>query len=307
MLFRSVNDCVLNFNDLATTGIDDYDALRTKTLVDNPHDMLLMTKLNGRDFAINSIPLDTINITNLPLSTRVGTTGSYTINASNLAGIVPNNYCIKLVDYKLNTTINLRNESYTTVLDSNDNATYRFSIVIEPNATALNVTASVSVPVNNLTNVQASVNSASNFNYYLINTTTGTKVDSVMNNNTAQFNNVAAGYTYKVQAVQVGGAICSVAETMVEIVANVTNIHTNATKALQSYYANGTIVVKTNATYEPATITVHNMLGQLLTSKKITLNGQTELVVLGDIATQNVLVTVVSNTTNYSNKITVIK
>lgn len=301
-----VNDCVINFNDLATTGIDDYDAIRGKTEIDSKNDMLLMTKLNGRDFAINSIPLDTVNITSIPLSTRVGNTGSYTINASNLAGIVPNNYCIKLVDYKLNTTINLRNESYTTILDSIDNESYRFSIVIEPNATTLSITANVTTPTNTTT-VQANVNSAGNFNYYLINTTTNTKIDSVMNTNTAQFNNVAVGYTYKIQAVQVGGAICSVAETTVEVVGSVTNIKTNATNPLQSYYANGAIVIKTNATYEPATISVHNMLGQLLTSKKITLNGQTELVALGDIATQNVLVTVVSNTTNYSTKITVIK
>ncbi|MEQ1733489.1 MAG: hypothetical protein ABL940_07440 [Bacteroidia bacterium] len=302
-----MNDCVINFNANATTGVDIYDAVKGITKVSEKTSMTLMTQLNGVDYTINSIPLDSVNVTTIPLSTRVGTSGTYTLSATDLAEILPSKSCVTLIDHKLNTTTNLRTENYTTTLDSNDNATYRFDIVIAPN-TGHEITASVNAPQPNdsVGTVQVTPTVAGNYNYYLINTSTGAKVDSVLNATSANFTGVKVG-TYKVQASQVGGNLCSVAETAFEMIGNITAIKTTVAtiKAITSYYANGTIVVKTNATYEPATVNVYNALGQLLSTKKITLNGQTEFVSLTNIAPQTVVMSVVSNGTNYTNKIVI--
>ncbi|MBC7412493.1 MAG: hypothetical protein H7331_08580 [Bacteroidia bacterium] len=301
------NDCVINFNDAATTGIDIYDAVKGITKVTDKATMTLMTKLNGVDYTINSIPLDSVNVTTIALSTHVGTSGTYTLGATNLATILPSKSCVTLIDHKLNTTTNLRTGNYTTTLDSSENAIYRFDVVIVPN-TGLEITAVVNVPQPNdsLGTVQVTPTIASNYNYYLINTATGIKVDSVINAPSANFTGIKLGM-YKVQASQVGGNICSVAETAFEMVGNITAIKTTTdkAKAITSYYANGTIVLKTTTTYEPAIINVYNALGQLLSTKKIALNGQTEFVNLSNIAPQTLVMSVISNSINYTNKIIV--
>jgi hypothetical protein len=306
-----VNDCVINFSDDASTGIDDLDALRFKTMVDTKADMLIMTQLNGKDFAINSLKLDTVNITTIPVSMRVGTTQNYTISATDFATVFPSTYCVKLIDHKLNTTTNLRTQTYTTTLDSLDNSLYRFDVVIVPNA-GLTVDAVINTPLPNTVVGSAQINPTvvGNYNFYLINAITSSKIDSVLNATNATFGNLTVG-NYKVQATLVNGNLCSVAETMFTMDSSaifVTRIASNQNNnAVNTYYANGSVMIKTNTSYENATVIVYNAIGQQLASKKITMNGQTEYLTLTDVSAQAVFVTIVSNTINYTNKLILAK
>jgi hypothetical protein len=301
------NDCIINFNTNATTGLDDYDALRTIKKVDSKASMMLMTDYNGKNYAINSLPLDSVNTTTLPLSAKVGTTGNYTLSASSIASMLPSTYCITLVDTKLNTTINLRTQSYTTVLDSLENDTPRFNVVIMPN-TGLYINTSITLTNDSIGAVNVTPTVGGNYDFKLINTLTNITIATTTNATSALFTNVAVG-NYKVQATRVGGAVCDVAETAFDIAntAVITSAKASVKNSTNVLYANGNLSIITKPTYQNTTINVYSTVGQLLLSKTITANGQTEFINLGNIASQTALVNISSNTENSTTKVVLVK
>jgi PKD repeat protein len=131
------------FNENATINRDlKYDAIYKSglpaVLAVNPKVMQFYTLLDGVKYSINALPPINGTIA-LDLFTKVGTSGDYTISASNLTSI-PAGYCIDLYDKSDLSHHDLKSADYTCMLNSSD-VISRFVLTFSNNSFELSTSA----------------------------------------------------------------------------------------------------------------------------------------------------------------------
>lgn len=142
----SANLCLLRINLNGVNGFNDETVLYLQTFANDYFDEAYDSyKMRGQDpfapfvalekgpsqFQINAVAPITGNFS-IPLKALTGYTGTYTLSASNLSTF-PNGACINLYDKFLNTTTNLKTNSYVfNLADTTTVARFNLNITINP-------------------------------------------------------------------------------------------------------------------------------------------------------------------------------